>query len=573
MSSDPVSQDNAATRPVMADPELRSQVSRARHDLNNVIGQILGFSQMLLEETLDEGRKNLRPELKLILKSAGQMIAQANETLQVAKIQSGRADPVWLQGQLCDQATRILSALEMLTHKASELEDGVFKEDLARIGTAARRAHELASTSLGLLRSVLRDKTQASPENSSSRSYLLTTPPDAPAQPPTRLEGFILIVDDIKENRELLSRRLSPLGYSVQMADSGQHALESVSANPPDVILLDILMPGLDGIEVLRRLKADPALREISVIMLSALDDENGIARCIEMGAEDYLAKPFNPVFLRARLGACMEKKRLRDREKATYEKLLRSQTKLAGELAEAAAYVRSLLPAPLSGVVQAEWCFQPSAELGGDAFGYHWLDPDHLAIYLLDVCGHGVGAALLSVSVLNALRNQTLPGTHFGKPAEVLAALNRTFGMESQHDLFFTMWYGVYRPSSRELAFASGGHPPALLLVAGHDDKPLPVPLSTDGPAVGCVEEGEARYSTATHEVPPGARLMVFSDGVYEILQGSDPAGTWKEFLGSFTSPEVQNLRPNERLCRALKTRGADSLEDDFSFVELRFE
>jgi sigma-B regulation protein RsbU (phosphoserine phosphatase) len=132
-------------------------------------------------------------------------------------------------------------------------------------------------------------------------------------------------------------------------------------------------------------------------------------------------------------------------------------------------------------------------------------------------------------------------------------------------------MWYGVYRPSSRELAFASGGHPPALLVAAGPGDKQLPVPLYTEAPAVGCLEE--ARYSTAAHKVPPGARLMVFSDGVFEILQGSDRAGTWKEFLESFSLPEVQNLRPNERFCRALKTRGADSLEDDFSFVELRFE
>src|SRR6266571_4014162 len=100
------------------------------------------------------------------------------------------------------------------------------------------------------------------------------------------------------------------------MAHTGASALASVAKNPPDLILLDILMPGQDGFEVLRSLKAAPATQEIPVIMLSALDDEKGIARCIEMGAEDYLAKPFNPVFLRSRISACMEKKRLRDRQK-----------------------------------------------------------------------------------------------------------------------------------------------------------------------------------------------------------------------------------------------------------------
>src|SRR5262245_32925574 len=168
--------------------------------------------------------------------------------------------------------------------------------------------------------------------------------------------------------------------------------------------------------------------------MLSAMDEENGIARCIEMGAEDYISKPFNPVFLRARIGACLDKKRLRDRERATYEALVKSQKRLANELAEAAAYVRSLLPSPLSGKVESEWCFQPSEHLGGDAFGHHWIDQDHLAIYLLDVCGHGVGAALLSVSVLNTLRTQALPGVDFHAPAEVLRALNRSFLMETQN-------------------------------------------------------------------------------------------------------------------------------------------
>ena len=571
MRPDPASaQDGARRQPATAGSELGLRLSRARHDLNNAIGQILGFSEMLLEEIQQPDREILRPELELIHRHAALMRAQTEETLQVARIESGRADPLSLQRQLSAHAARILSAVESLTRKTRGVADAVFKDDLSRIGIAARHAEESASTLLGPLSDTRADQTELPPQPGGPRVESPDGPRRIPASPQSRLEGCILIVDDMEENRELLSRRLAPLGYSVQMADSGQRALETVAAHPPDLVLLDILMPGLDGFEVLRRLKADPATEHIPVIMLSALDDEQGIARCIELGAEDYLAKPFNPVFLRARVGACMEKKRLRDQEKATYEKLLRSQTKLAGELAEAAAYVRSLLPAPLSGAVQTDWCFQPSAELGGDAFGYHWLDPDHLAIYLLDVCGHGVGAALLSVSVLNALRTQTLPGTDFRKPANVLAALNRAFPMELQNELFFSMWYGLYRPATRELAFASGGHPPALLLLPQPGSQRVPVPLHTDGPVIGCLET--ARYSTVVHPAPPGARLMVFSDGVFEIFQGDDRAGTWKEFFESFSLPEVQELRPHERFQRALQTRGADSLEDDFSFVEFLF-
>src|SRR5262249_33587790 len=125
---------------------------------------------------------------------------------------------------------------------------------------------------------------------SPSASQPLSAPQSSPAAH-ARREGAILVVDDQEENRELLSRRLAPLGYSFQVADSGQQALELVAANPPDLILLDILMPGRDGFDVLRSLKSAPATQHIPVIMLSALDEEAGIARCIEMGAEDYLAK------------------------------------------------------------------------------------------------------------------------------------------------------------------------------------------------------------------------------------------------------------------------------------------
>ncbi|WP_415715261.1 PP2C family protein-serine/threonine phosphatase [Maridesulfovibrio sp.] len=114
-------------------------------------------------------------------------------------------------------------------------------------------------------------------------------------------------------------------------------------------------------------------------------------------------------------------------------------------ELAVAADYVTSLLPDPLKeGDIQADWRFIPSTSLGGDSFGYHWLDDDHFAMYLLDVCDHGVGSALLSVSAMNVLRSQTLPDTDFLKPDMVLEALNDSFQMDQQNNLYFTMWYGV---------------------------------------------------------------------------------------------------------------------------------
>ncbi len=134
---------------------------------------------------------------------------------------------------------------------------------------------------------------------------------------------------------------------------------------------------------------------------------------------------------------------------------------------------MKNILPSPLQKVeINVDWKFIPSTSLGGDAFGYQWLDEDHFVIYLIDVSGHGVGAALLSVSVINALRSQSLPDTDFKDPAQVLASLNEAFPGEENNSMFFTIWYGVYNKNSRELVYASGGHPPAIFIDNGQENR-----------------------------------------------------------------------------------------------------
>ena len=258
--------------------------------------------------------------------------------------------------------------------------------------------------------------------------------------------------------------------------------------------------------------------------------------------------------------------KRLQEQEQLHYRAMM-------AELSKAADYARSLLPAPMSGEVEGVWCFHPCEQLGGDAFGYYWIDPDHLAVYLLDVCGHGVGAALLSVSVLNALRAQTLAGVDFHDPAAILGALNRSFQMDAQNNLFFSAWYGVYCRKTRELTFASGGHPPAILIGPECGGSATVVPLRTTpvSPAVGCLDE--VTYHNTIQKIIPGSRLLIFSDGVFEIFGPDGRVGTWEEFFASFNSPETRKLQPEERLEKARQQRGKDLLEDDFSLVDLRFK
>jgi len=193
----------------------------------------------------------------------------------------------------------------------------------------------------------------------------------------------------------------------------------------------------------------------------------------------------------------------------------------LRSELAQAARYVQALLPEPQSGIVETDWVFLPSAELGGDAFGYHWLDDEHFALYLFDVSGHSIGAALHSVSVLNVLRTQGLRGANFYAPGEVLSALNEAFPMQCYDNLFFTIWYGVYNARTRRLTYATGGHPPALLVTGGEGERlPQVERLRTRGPMIGGMRG--MTFPSVTRTMPLGSSLYLFSDGIYEVRQGA---------------------------------------------------
>ncbi len=245
---------------------------------------------------------------------------------------------------------------------------------------------------------------------------------------------------------------------------------------------------------------------------------------------------------------------------------IARSQAQLHREVAEAEAYLRSLLPAKLeTSPVRTDWTFQPSTQLGGDAFGYHWIDGDRMAIYLLDVCGHGVGAALLAVSALNTLRSTQFAGAGYADPVAVLGELNRAFPMEAHHNQYFSAWYGIFDRRDRSLRFASAGHPPSYLFVG---DRPLE-PLRTEGPPIGC--RAESHFNGGRTQVPPGALLMVISDGVYEVARADGSAVTLRQFEAELEKSRWKN--PSDVLEWARLTNGNRPLDDDFSVLHVRFE
>jgi sigma-B regulation protein RsbU (phosphoserine phosphatase) len=242
-------------------------------------------------------------------------------------------------------------------------------------------------------------------------------------------------------------------------------------------------------------------------------------------------------------------------------ETLERTQLRLENELSEAAGYVRSLLPSPLSGSIETHWCYLPCSHLGGDGFGYHRLDPETLALYLLDVSGHGVGSALLCISVLNVLRTHLLAGTDFHDPSAVLESLNRAFPMAQNNEKYFTIWYGVYREPSRELTYASGGHHGAVLI----SDQRIGLCLQSHGAVIGAMPD--LKYPSARIKIPSPADLYLFSDGVYEIAR---PDGSWQSWE-EFSRFLQENRPPVERIVsRMREMHGVEEFEDDFSLLKV---
>jgi sigma-B regulation protein RsbU (phosphoserine phosphatase) len=255
-------------------------------------------------------------------------------------------------------------------------------------------------------------------------------------------------------------------------------------------------------------------------------------------------------------------------KRKQAEEELQHQNEILQSELNQAAEYVRSLLPHPLSGVVTVNEQFVPSLQLGGDAFDYRWLDNEHLVIYLLDVAGHGVKSALLSVSVLNVLRSQSLPNTNFYQPSAVLASLNQVFPMGETGDDYFTIWYGVYNKTKRQLIYACAGHPPAILLSQASTTTSV---KHLGEPAIPIGMLPEAYFDDHFCEVQPHSTLYIFSDGVYEIHQPDGNIWGLNAFVDLLTESHNSQGNNLEIIFHHIQHLNANKvLDDDFSLLQV---
>jgi phosphoserine phosphatase RsbU/P len=391
---------------------------------------------------------------------------------------------------------------------------------------------------------------------------------DAPAVVPSNgPQHRLLVVDDNEMNRDMLSRRLQRQGFRVDLAENGQQALESISAQPFDLILLDIMMPVMNGYDLLERLKADPVLRHIPVIMITAVDDAESIARCIEMGAEDHLPKPFNPAILRARVDSALAKKRLRDREQVYAKSLER-------ELAIGRDIQRSFLPETLPGVPGWELAarFQPARQVAGDFYDAFELPDGRLGLVVADVCDKGVGAALFMALFRSLLRVLAEQNCTDADPQKVLVGTLGSINdyiahTHSRANMFATLFFAVLSPETGALHYVNAGHDPPIVLEPGADTIRR---LAPSGPAVGL--SAGLRFRADSTVLAPGAMLLAFTDGVTDARDSDAQMFGESRLLALLDSRSATAAETLDRVESALAGFVADGPHfDDITLLAVR--
>jgi phosphoserine phosphatase RsbU/P len=317
----------------------------------------------------------------------------------------------------------------------------------------------------------------------------------------------LLVVDDNPINLDLLSRRLQRIGHRVEAVDGGRKALEVLRAADFDLVLLDITMPEMDGYRVLEQIKADPALRHLPVVMVSALDEIDSVVRCLELGAEDYLTKPFNPVLLRARVESSLARKRLLDVDRETLRAMER-ELEIGRRIQ--AGFLPDVLPQPAGWHIGAH--FAPARQVAGDFYDVFALQTGRIVLVVADVCDKGVGAALYMALFRSLIR---AIATH-GGAGDVVDTLLHTVETTNDYiadvhgsaNMFATVFVAVLDPSDGRISYINAGHDAPFVLRDGRLER-----LAPTGPAVGLLPD--RTFSIGTTRLGTGDLLLAFTDGV----------------------------------------------------------
>lgn len=318
-------------------------------------------------------------------------------------------------------------------------------------------------------------------------------------------ESRVLVVDDVRTNVDLLVRALRN-DYQLSVAFDGESALRSAAVRPPDLILLDIMMPGLDGYEVCRRLKRDPATRDVPVVFLTSLDEVRDKTEGFEAGAADYITKPFEILEVKARVRALLRAKAYQD----AVRELLEGELRVAREI-QRGLVPRDFAALGMGGSVDCFACLEPARAVGGDLYDVFRLDGRRLCLVVGDVSGKGIPAALFMVMTITLIRSLARLS---GRPDDILGRVNDALAADNPSSMFVTLFCAVLEQDTGRLTCASGGHLSPLLVQPGKAPHPV---LPSEGTLVGILPG--LVYPSTELTLAPGDLLVVFTDGVTEAM------------------------------------------------------
>ena len=380
--------------------------------------------------------------------------------------------------------------------------------------------------------------------------------------------GTILVVDDNEMNRDLLSRRLRRDGHTVVIAEHGRAALDALARDPYDLVLLDIMMPELTGYEVLEIMKNDAALQHIPVVMITAATEEDSIVRCLLLGADDHLPKPFNPAILRARVGSSLAKKRLHDAEQQ-HAKSLERELEIGREIQ--LGFLPDALPTADGWELRAH--FRPARQVAGDFYDAFTLPDGRLALVLADVCGKGVGAALFMALFRSLLRALAEP--QFAAAASVRDGLLATVQGTNDYiarthgraNMFATAFVAVLDPATGALEYVNAGHePPAVIDARGS----LRARLEPTGPALGLMPD--LAFGVSSERLAVGETLFAYTDGVVDARDPADGPFGEERLMALLHSDATSAASLLERIDAALSAHMTTAAQfDDVAMLATR--
>jgi len=393
--------------------------------------------------------------------------------------------------------------------------------------------------------------------------------PDPSAQETSR-SGFLLVVDDNEMNRDMLSRRLQRQGHQVSVATDGREALTMIKAQKFDLVLLDIMMPEMNGYEVLEHLQADHVLRHIPVIMITAVDEIESVVRCIELGADDYLPKPFNPVLLKARINASLEKKWLRDQQEAYTLQLDLENRRKSDELEQARQIQLSMLPTapPLLPHLEIAARQKTASEVGGDYYDFFPQANGKLYVAIGDATGHGVGSGLMV-----AMTKASLMATDQDELTSLVRKINRVLtridlGSHLNMSLLL-LEISAMQAGNLTVRASGGGIPPIYVLRPGG----IAEEVLISGLPLGVTED--ATYTLTEFSLNSSDTILLMSDGLPETFNSTRQLLGFKHLKNALHHLDVSCMTAAQILERMINVgdEWADGhpLQDDVTLVALK--